>query len=168
MEIEYKNAIKSEEFVTSTPLIKSCVYNVTDYIGIGSGNFSTYLYSTSSKIHNAHVGTGNNQNGQMYMPIILPNDLKTLINIKVGIMRDGAVDTATATLSKDGTNDAGITNINVLPTSDLTRVIYTLTPTGSYVAGDILLLKLDSTVDNGEYFETYELVLNYNPKTKEA
>ena len=138
---------------TEKNLLQSIIFIVGDWLFTsGGGSVGLLLDTVNGRIRSAHIGTGFNQTRSRYVQFCLPSDFVSFPAnaLTIEVYRDGAVDSMDVSLLKGSTPDSTINASSILPTADQTYEVKQLSPGSTYSPGDVLLLKIDDQVDNGE------------------
>lgn len=138
-----------------------------DWVRNGDGKFTYYVYESDGRVTHAHYQAGNpprnNQEGFLFVSVVLPDDFASFQKIIIETYRDGTPDTFTFTMSKGGVVDSNINDANVNPTNNQSfETTEFPSSDGGYSAGDTILFKVKSIVDDEVYAEVSSLRLIYN------
>jgi len=148
VQVRLNDGASFQEYLLGTP---SALVGRT--AGTGTWSFAVEKAGTNSFGYAQHAGTGVDHTGTYDMPFIVPDTHPPSTAIPaftLTVRRSGASDSLTAKLYKNGVIDAGVNGVSIIATADVTYETKTITPTGTYSAGDELLLRITAINDNNE------------------
>lgn len=141
-----KTAVDAEIIsVTTSKIDLDENLEVLDYLTSGTGSFGDV--SVGDKIAKSHVGDGAAQNGVFQSMFRFRSNMT---EIKIWVRREGASNSLTISLQKDGVVDSDINGLDIKAVADNTWEEFTLTIGSIYSDGDHLKVEINSQVDSSE------------------
>ncbi len=129
---------------------------------VPSGAGATAISFINNELIFQVTGTGANQLEYWFAALTVPDDYKSGGSIFITKRRDGPVDSSLFSAWVNNVADSTITNVNVLPTADLTFEDQVLTFGDTIASGDTINFEFATTVDNNERFQIKNTVFKYN------